>query len=381
MHIVIDAHLAVKEIDGVARYLIGLLSELPNLDSNIRYTVLTLPEEASSLPAQIFEAPNVRRRVVRLDGPSPKQHLIMCGLLRALGADLYHHPQYDLPLRVPVPTVVTLHDMKYLLNFGYLRGGGRLKQFYIRQSLKHTLRAADQIIAVSHNTLRDVQRLFTVDPEKVTVIYHGVETSGKGSSQGGALPELPQNFLLFVGTRRPHKNIDGLVRALHRLRTEYGVHLYLVVAGKAYADYREPERLAEDLGMSPFCHFLDFVEDESLGVLYRKARAVALVSHYEGFGLPLIEAMAHGTPVVGSNAASVPEILAGAGLLADPARPEDIAAQVYRILTEPGLADKLAARGRERAEHFTWKSVAKATINVYNKALSRPFSHDNSLKT
>ncbi|RMF63068.1 MAG: glycosyltransferase family 1 protein [Calditrichaeota bacterium] len=371
MHIVVDAHLAVKQIDGVARYLLGLLSELPGLDPAIRYTVLTLPPQESCLPDELFTRPNVRRVELNVHGPSPKQHLLIPRLLRELAPDVYHHPQYDLPLGVSVPTVITIHDLKYLFHPEFLQKHSRLKSLYIRASLLRSVKQANQVIAVSENTLKDLGRLVALPARKTSVIHHGIGLAAVPTSAPSSLSlDLPEDFILFVGTRRPHKNLEGLIRALALLRNEYKQNVDLVICGKRYADYRKPEGVAEELGLQAHTHFLDFLPDAELAALYRRARALALVSFYEGFGLPLLEAMAVGTPVVGSTVSAIPEIVGDAGLLANPYEPADIAAKLHLLLSDAQAWRRFSQAGKIRANDFSWKAVAKATLNVYITALT-----------
>lgn len=370
MHIVIDAHLAVKEIDGVSRYLIGLLTELPKIDSSVQYTILSLPPEKSSLPQKIFSHPNVERFELDLMGPSPRQHLVMYRLLKELHAEIYHHPQYDLPLGIKVPSVVTIHDLKYITHPEFLNKKSRLKSIYIKKSLQRSLRVASQVITVSQNTLNDLKSFFSFDRQKATVVHHGInpQLEFKAGQKNGDF-ETPNDFVLFVGTRRPHKNIAGLIRALAILRQQHESKLDLVIAGKAYSDYKEPERLAKKLRLDSNVHFYDFVAEEKLPVLYRSAKVVVLPSFYEGFGLPLIEAMSYGTPVIGSNVSSIPEIVGNAGLLVDPHDANDIARKIYQITTDTKLYEELSNAGLKRHKQFSWSTVAESTLNVYIKAL------------
>jgi len=371
MHIVIDAHLAVKEIDGVSRYLNGLLAELPKIDSSVQYTILSLPQEKTCLPEEIFSHPNVNRVELDLMGPSLKQHFLMRGLLKELKADVYHHPQFDLPLGVKAPSVVTIHDLKYIAHPEFLSKKSRLKSIYMKKSLQRSLRVANQIIAVSQNTLHDLENRFDFDAEKATVIHHGSNPKPQlNSEQKNGAFEILNDFVLFVGTRRPHKNIEGLIRALAILRTQHQLKLDLVIAGKAYSDYNRPEKLAKELAVEPYVHFFDFVPDEKLPELYNSAKVLALPSFYEGFGLPLLESMAHGTPVVGSNVSSIPEVVGDAGLLVNPEDPEDIAGKIHQIVTDTKLYQKLATAGLSRSKQFSWRSVAKSTFDVYIKALN-----------
>ncbi len=372
MHIVIDAHLAVKKIDGIARYLNGLLSELPGIDRSINYTILSLPAEQSSLPEEIFAHSNVGRFEFNIMGPSPRQHLITGRLLNDLKADVYHHPQYDLPIGVRVPAVITIHDLKYIFHAEFLRDKSRLKRFYIKNILRRSLKVANQVIAVSESTLTDLRKISSFNLDKASVIYHGMNAPitipEKSEFNSINSFDISKKFILFVGTRRPHKNIEGLIRALAILRNEYNHDVDVVIAGKAYADYTEPERCAHQLNVDEHTHFIDFVPDDILPELYAKAQVVALISFYEGFGLPLLEAMAYGTPAIGSNVSSIPEVIGDAGLLVDPHDPNDVADKIHSILTDTDLRNKLVQNGLNRVQQFTWRKLAESTLDVYLKA-------------
>lgn len=371
MHIVIDAHLAVKKIDGVARYLIGLLRELPKLDRSITFTVLALPEAKSGLPDEIIAAANVERVKLDLMGPSPKQHFLTPRLLKELQADLYHHPQYDLPFGLRIPTVVTIHDLKFIFNRQFLTGRSWLKSTYMNYSMRYALHKADRIIAVSENTRRDIEIFLNRPPTRTTVIHHGVDspvTTRHHNKRAGL--DIQADFILFVGTRRPHKNIEGLIQAVNLLRKQKDKNIDLVVAGKSYSDYTGPEKLVEHLDLQEHVHFLDFVPDAELPALYDAARVVVLPSFYEGFGFPILEAMARGKPVAASNLTSLPEIIGDAGLLFDPRSSEDIANKIEKILTSNTLHKQLSLAATKRAETFSWQKVAESTLAVYEEALS-----------
>ncbi len=370
MHILIDAHLAVKEIDGVTRYLIGLLTELPSIDRSIIYTALSLPDEKSGLPKSIFAQPNVRQMVVHLWGPTPKQHFMLPRLVRELKADLYHHPQFDLPRGMRVPTVATVHDLTYVFHPEFFATGNQLKRFYIKQSLKYTVRQADRIIAVSENTAKDLKQLYGFDHNRLRVIHNGVTLPDSNQNKNGYRPtSFSGDYILFVGTRRPHKNICGLIEALAILRRKKNCNLSLMVAGKPYGNFKEPEALAEKLGLKPYVHFLDFVPDDQLPALYHRAKAVVLPSFYEGFGFPVLEAMAYGKPVIASSVSSLPEVVGDSGLLVDPHNAEDIAKKIEKVVTNNGLAEQLSQKARRRAELFSWQKMAESTLQVYLEAI------------
>ncbi len=372
MHIVIDAHLAVKQIDGVTRYLIGLLSELPKIDNRVKYTILELPKAKSGLPKYIFDFPNVDRYELNLMGPSLKQHFILPGLLKKLKADGYHHPQFDMPRFVNTPTVVTVHDLKYVFHHEFLSKRSKLKSLYARQSLKYSIRTAAKIIAVSQNTKNDILRFSNLaKPDKINVVYHGIDCK-KPILKGDKVSRVFQNdYILFVGTRRPHKNIEGLIKALAVLKSQYNSNINLVIAGKSYSDYQEPENLAIALGLQESIHFVDFVPDEELVHLYDSAKVVVLPSFYEGFGFPVLEAMLHKKPVVASNVTSLPEVVGDAGLLVEPNNPNDIANKIFQIISNDKLQQELSKKAEERVKKFLWKGVAQLTLRTYQEAFSK----------
>jgi glycosyltransferase involved in cell wall biosynthesis len=377
MHILIDAHLAVKEIDGVTRYLIGLLTELPPIDRSIKYTVLSLPDEKSGLPKSIFAQPNVRQMVVHLWGPTPKQHFMLPRLVRDLKADLYHHPQFDLPRGMRVPTVATVHDLTYVFHPEFFATASRLKRFYIKQSLKYTVRQADRIIAVSENTAKDLKQLYDFDESRLRVIHNGVTLPDSNQNRNGyRSTNFSGDYILFVGTRRPHKNICGLIEALAILRRQKNCNLSLVVAGKPYVNFRDPEATAEKLGLKPYVHFLDFVPDDQLPSLYHRAKAVVLPSFYEGFGFPVLEAMAYGKPVIASTVSSLPEVVGDSGLLVDPHSAEEIAEKIEIVVTNNGLAEQLSQKARRRAELFSWQKMSESTLQVYLEAINNASEKD-----
>jgi glycosyltransferase involved in cell wall biosynthesis len=372
-HIVIDAHLAVKEIDGVSRYLLGLLTELPGIDRSIQYTVLCQPQNKSCFEedGDIMRQSNVKSVELNLNGPSPRQHLVMRSLLKKLDADLYHHPQYDLPLGIATPSVVTIHDLKYILNSKYLKRLRWLKSLYIKNSLLSSIRRAAKAIVVSHSTLSDLKKLLHNKEylSKFEVIPHGVELLNTRKNNASEYPMIAGDYILFVGTRRPHKNLEGLLKAFKILRYKMNLDFDLVISGKAYADYRTPEQTAAEIGVQEHVHFLDFMPDEQLSNLYRHAKLVVLPSFYEGFGLPLAEAMSYGTPVVGSNISSIPEVVGDAGLLADPYNPDDIADKITTILNDNRLYTKLSKAGITKSKDFSWSTVAQSTFNLYLNVL------------
>ncbi len=215
---------------------------------------------------------------------------------------------------------------------------GRLRRWAILVMTRHTLRRARRVIAPSQSTADDLQQWLSVPAEKLRVIPEGVDESYFATARPEVLADarrrygLEQPFVLFVGERRPHKNLEGTLRAfeIFRRRTTRGYHL--AIAGRPYPAYQQPEALAQTLGLTDWIHFIDYTPETDLPLLYQAADAAILLSHYEGFGLPVLEAMACGTPVVVSNTTSLPEVAGEAGPRVAPDEPEQAAEALLQVI-------------------------------------------------
>jgi glycosyltransferase involved in cell wall biosynthesis len=178
---------------------------------------------------------------------------------------------------------------------------------------------------------------------------------------------LQDPFILFVGERRPHKNISGVIQAFKAFTTMSPKPYQLVVAGKPYASYREPERLAESLGLRDRVHFIDSPPDGDVHLLFQSAEALLLLSRYEGFGLPLLEAMASGTPVIAANTSSLPEVVGDAGIIVPVDDPEAASEAIRQVVNGGNDRDKYIERGHDRARQFTWERCAQQTLMIYRE--------------
>jgi glycosyltransferase involved in cell wall biosynthesis len=314
---------------------------------------------------------------VPVPGVHPTQHWRMLEHLRRIPHDIYHYPHYDLPLSSCRPAVVTIHDLKFL-RFPELLPN-RLRSHYVRGAMRIGARRARHIVAVSSSTREDLEELLGVPPYRVTVIPEAAATEGlerghDGTSRYVDPASLPQGirpgYLLFVGERRPHKNLVNLIRAYARAREIVPSLPDLVIVGHRHADYAEPERTVELVRLKPHVHFFDGVGDRTLQALYAHAGVFLLPSLYEGFGLPILEAMMAGVPVLTSNISSMPEVAGDAALLVDPYDIESIAKGMCRLTEEPRLRHELITKGRLWSRQFTWQRVARATFRVYRKVLA-----------
>lgn len=371
MRILFDAHLSENKITGIGRYINELMKALLLIDQKNEYMTLVRDNLSEEHPLIQLEAPNLMKISVNLERLSFKQHWTTQGLVRRYQSDVYHHPHFDLPLGISTPSVVTIHDVKYLRHPEFFPNRSRLKREYMKWIFQSSLRRANKVITVSKATKNDLCEMFSINREKVCVVHHGVHSISKNhhnTDQDFFVAYcIKKPILLFVGERRPHKNLLRLIDAFHSVIKTVGRELQLVIVGKSYKDYDAPERAIAERGLDQQVILMDYLEDEFLEILYRNAEMLILPSLYEGFGFPILEAMKFDLPVIGANTSSIPEILGNTGLLVDPLNPEEIAEKIISLLTSQRLREKLIRLGRERVKEFTWRKTALNTLKVYKQ--------------
>jgi glycosyltransferase involved in cell wall biosynthesis len=282
------------------------------------------------------------------------------------GADVCHFPDFVArPVRRG-KVIVTIHDLSFARLPQTVEPKNRA---YLARNVPTSLARADAVIAVSEFTRREIEELFPVARGKVHVVHHGVRPALEappGDAPDAELPPLPERFVLAVGTLEPRKNLGVLLDAIHLIRSDVPLRDVglVVVGGRGWLSDELELRLAAEQ-MNRRVTRLGYVSDATLSALYRRAAVLAFPTLYEGFGLPVLEAMACGLPVVCTNVASLPEVAGDAALLVDELLPESLADALRRVLTDEALAADLSRRGRERAATFTWKKAARQTLDVY----------------
>ena len=290
------------------------------------------------------------------------------------GLDLAHVPYFASPLFPTTPTVVTIHDLIPLILPAYR--GSLLVRAYTRL-VAAAARRADAVIADSQASKRDIVRLLGIPSHRVHVVYLAADEKF-GPVKDAALMEavrrkygLPDRYILYLGGFDCRKNVATLLQAFAHLRRP--ADLKLAIAGKLPERdtpfFPHPRRLAEELGLEERVAFIGWVAEEDKPALYTGAVAFVFPSLYEGFGLPVLEAMACGTPVVASDRASLPEVVGQGGLLVDPTDVDDLAAAMERLLTDEGLRAELGERALAQAAKFRWEKTARETLAVYRKAI------------
>ena len=351
MRIGLDTQSALGRKTGIGHYTAQLLAALRRVAPENEY--LTLDQG--------------RDTVMRIDRRLRWQQWEMPRRARALKVDLLHVPGFDAPLWKPGPVVLTVHD---LIGALFPQNFPPVSRFYWSTWLPFSLRFADAVIADSEATRRDIERLTRLPPAKITVIPLGVEARFAPCpppqvEASRARYGLPPSLILYVGTLEPRKGIDTLIEAFAALAPRCAADL--VVVGKRGWYWTPLLARLSALGLEQRVHLLDYVPDADLPALYSAAALLALPSRYEGFGLPVLEAMACGTPVVCSNAASLPEVAGEAARLVPPDQPQGLADAMEAVLSQPDLAATLRHQGRQRAAVFTWERTAEATLAVYER--------------
>jgi glycosyltransferase involved in cell wall biosynthesis len=384
MQIGVDYTAAAWQGAGIGRYTRELIRAAVPRDRGLRYTLFFaargLPRHSpflDDLRALARTNPNVAVRPVAL---SPRLLTILWQRLRLplpverlVGPlDILHAPDFVLP-PTRARTLLTVHDLTFLIHPETADAGLRR---YLARAVPRSLRRADMVLVDSRATADDLARLLGVSGPRVRLLYPGVDARFRPMATAEAEPwrarlGLPAAFLLFVGTIEPRKNLVRLAEAfalLLRDEAQLPPGLQLVIAGRRGWLYEELFAAVDRLGLRERVRFLDFVEDQGLPALYNLARVFVYPSLYEGFGLPALEALACGTPVVTSAVSSLPEVAGGAATLVDPLSVEAISAGMARALADGGAA---RAAGPLQARRFSWEQAAQELLACYGELARR----------
>ena len=369
MRIAIDAR-KLRDY-GIGTYVRNLLRHLSRLDQATEY-VLLCREQDCGIAAELGE--NFRAVAETAPAYSFREQLAVPMDLRREGADLFHAPHYVLPPLTPCKSVVTIHDCIHLRFPQYLPN--RAAYAYARSSLWMAAHRAKRVLTVSEASKRDILKYFHLPESKIDVIHNAIdERFGEAPAEEEITRvreryQLNDPFVLYAGNIKPHKNLERLIDAFHLLRRHGLDHVKLLIIGDEISKYATLRRAVHRHKLHQHVRFFGFVPDQTLAVLYRLAGVFVFPSLYEGFGLPPLEAMSSGTPVVTSNVSSLPEVVGDAALLIDPNDPHAIADAMRRVLTEPALRDDLRRRGFERVRHFSWERSVARVRQIYDEVLA-----------
>ena len=370
--VTLDAGPAVHQRAGLSRYTERLAAALyEHCASDIALHLFYNQHSAHQLPATLKALPTKTlplgqyawRLSVLASQVSRIPYTPLGSILR--GSALYHATEHLLP-RLSLPTVLTVHD---LIFERYPQHHKLTNRAFLRLGMPLFVRAATRIIAVSRHTAQDLNKLYKVPASKIEVVYEGVDADFQPATplQCDAIrsrysPDRP--YLLMVGTLEPRKNHQLALEALAQLKAQ-GYRHRLLIAGGAGWLFDPITAAVSSMGLVDDVTFTGYVPGEDLPALYSAATCVLLPSQYEGFGLPLLEAMACGAPVISSNASSLPELAGDAALMISPDDAVGLAAAIRQVIDNPDLAISMRERGLAHVRQFTWEAAARQTAQVY----------------
>lgn len=361
MKIAINAMLLSAPSFGIRTYISNLIKHLKQIDTQNTYEIFS--------GSSSFSNPAVRIMW---------EQLIQPFLINKGGFDVFHSPDHVLPfLPIKAKKIVTVHDLSFYMHPETFPA---MKRTYKKLITPGSLRRADRIIADSASTKKDIIDIFAISPDKISVVHIGVGGEFSKIHDSNILSRLKEErklknpFILFVGTLEKRKNIEGLIDAYILAVREHKIAHDLVVVGRKGWLYEGIFKKVQREGFAGKIKFIFDARQEELPVLYNLADLFVYPSIYEGFGLPVLEAMACGTPVITSNVSSLPEVAGDAAMLIDPYDTQGLALSIAKVLHDETLKKTLSQKGLERAKQFGWDKCARETLEVYKSANRR----DNS---
>jgi len=369
MKIAIDAS-TISTQGGPRTYVLGLLDALFRLDRANDYVVFY------NDPIHMGRFP--RAREIVLPGKSPlarlwREHVLLPLACSRERVDLLHCPKSAIPFFAPCQTVVTLHD---LIPLRHPETEKFLAQLYWRLQIPIAAKRSSFIITDSEHARKEIMEDFKVVPERIKAVMLGFNPAmleKRDPVDAAAIRSkyfLPEGYILYVGTIQPRKNIDTLIEAYHLLYLQRGDIPKMVIVGRKGWLYDNLFAKITEFGLTDEVLFTGFVPDEDLPYIYDGAKIFAYLSFFEGFGLPPLEAMACGVPVITSDTTSLPEVVGDAGIAVPPGDIAKVGAAITNLLDNTEYAAFLGERGRERAKLFSWDAAARETLEIYQNVAS-----------
>ncbi len=358
MKLVYDMRILTGRMHGMARYGIELLQALLDADEELQVGVLVRrPRDAQHLPAN-------KRVLAIADNMAPysiRTQFRLPNILNRMRPEIYHCPYYAAPGYYLGPMAITIHD---LIHLRFPKHHGYKHRMFYRWVVGPAARRARVVFTVSQHSKQDIVELLQVDPDRVVVTPNGVGPAFRplDEAERKSAPQklgVPQRYILGVGNPKPHKNLAALVEAHRLLKAQDPEAPDLVLVG---LDKPRQAGIKRDDQVIIKSH----LDDAELAMAYGAASAVCIPSLYEGFGLPALEALACGAPLVTTDRASLPEVVGQAGRLAEP-EPEPLAQALTQVLGDDALSERLRAAGPEQAARFTWTKAAEKTLDAYRK--------------
>jgi alpha-1,3-rhamnosyl/mannosyltransferase len=377
MRVVLDARTATDHFPGIGRYVVnlahGLKAVAPELDLALLYDPTAMATRLS--------LPDVPRIACPVSPFALRQQWAVPPVIGRSGAEVYHSAYFLMPYRPPVPAALTAYDLIPLI---YPQYYGRWQPLIFRLAMALALRTAAITLAISQATKVDLIRYFHVDPARIAVTPLAADAAMRVATpeQMAAVRAkyaLPDEYALYLGINKPHKNLVRLVDAWAGVRCRSAkaaegagsraVPTVLVIAGHWDNRYPEPKQRAIELQAEDSICFAGPVAEPDLPALYSGAKLFIFPSLYEGFGLPVLEAMSCGTPVICSNGSSLPEVAGKAALLVDPTSVEEMTEAIDGLLYDPARRQEMREKGLAQARRFSWEDTARRTLDAYRGML------------
>jgi glycosyltransferase involved in cell wall biosynthesis len=353
---------------GIGTYVRNLVYWLSKIDDRHTYVLLCRPDDVEFLRSL---GPRFEPLPERARNYSVREQFAVPLALARARVDLFHAPHYVVSPLTRCPFVVTIHDCIHLRFPQYLPN--KIAVRYANTMMRSSARRSRRILTVSQASKQDILHYLHVPAEKVEVIYNALDERLATPPTEGEIARVRQRyqldapFILYTGNIKPHKNLDRLIEAYAILRRRGVVDAKLLIIGDEVSKYPNLRRLVHRHQLHPHVRFFGFVSDEMLAILYRLATVFVFPSLYEGFGLPPLEAMAAGTPVITSNVSSLPEVVGDAAVLIDPLDADAIADAMARVIGDPNLRADLIRRGHERVNAFSWRRSVTRVRDVYEE--------------
>lgn len=379
LHIGIDGRYIQDHFPGIGRYIYSLAGALAKAAPDVAFSLYYDPQARNSrFDIEALSQENVSSRPVRIPIFSPVDQWRWRSILAKDRVDLFHSPYYLKPPLLPCLSVITFHDLIGKIHPEHLPSVRERTLFAFTSHL--ATRTADSIITVSRASKADLVRYLHIRPEHINVVYEAAASAFRPLPRDRARADLqscrlPESFALYLGINKPHKNLAMLVRAWSALVQQCesswtGGPPALVIAGHHDQRYPQARDEAERLGLGKMVIFMEDVPEHLLPSLYNASDIFMFPSLYEGFGLPVLEAMACGLPVLCSNTSSLPEVAGDAAILLPPADEKAWADAVRLVMLDEQLRSGLRAKSLARAAEFSWDKAAQATLKVYRAVVA-----------
>jgi glycosyltransferase involved in cell wall biosynthesis len=367
LNIGINARFIQTKISGIGKYVLQLMRHIPTFGNNHYYfyeyghVPIERPIKGDNIH---YVIPKVytKNRTLRIFW----EQMLFSRQVKKDKIKIFHGPSFMLPVFKPCKSVITVHDLTFV---HYPQGFNFSTRLYYKLFFRRSLENADMIIADSEATKKDLMQIYNIPVNKIQTIYLGVDEIFKNVTDKKKIKEvkrkysLPEKYFLFVGLLSPRKNVRRALKAFAQLHTE---HKFVIVGNKGWL-YEPIFKLIEDLNLKERVIFTKYADSEDLPAIYSCAEALIFPSLYEGFGLPIVEAMACGCPVITSNISSMPEVAGDAAILINPYNVEEIKNAMNTIMINKKVRMDLIKKGYENIKRFSWQKMAEKTVKVYER--------------